>query len=123
MQLGRRQLLWTLGSGAALAAWGAPATSKPLRGVFPIGQTPFTPYARLHVECLQAEVKFCNRYKVHGFAWPKIASAWNTLSQKERLEGAEAILAAAKGGATAIVIGVQSMGNDLAETAMYVKHA
>jgi hypothetical protein len=31
------------------------------------------------------EVKFCNQYKAHAFAWPQIASGWTTLSGKERM--------------------------------------
>ena len=44
--------------------------------------------------------KFCNRGGVHGFVWPQIASGWAGLLQKERMDGAEAILAAGKGGKT-----------------------
>ena len=89
------------------------AGSKPMRGVFPIGQTPFTEDDKLDLDCLAAEVKFCNRGGVHGFAWPQIASGWSTLSAQERFSGAEAILAAGKGGKTALAIGVQTQGVDL----------
>ena len=68
-------------------------------------------------------MKFCNRYKVHGFAWPQIASGWTTLSEKERMDGAEAILAAGKGGATALVIGVQDKDNNIDKSIAYAKHA
>jgi dihydrodipicolinate synthase/N-acetylneuraminate lyase len=122
----RRSFLKTLGAGAAgLAIAGASkaAVTKPLRGVFPIGQTPFTPDNKLDLEGLQNEVKFCNRFKVHGFAWPQIASGWTTLSEQERLEGAEAILSAGKGGKTALVIGVQTQGDDLKKSIMYAQHA
>ena len=91
-------------SNSALGA----ATAKPLRGLFPIGFTPFTPDNKMDLEGLAAQVKFCNRGGVHGFVWPQIASGWTTLSDKERMEGTEAILAAGKGGKTALVIGVQS---------------
>src|ERR1019366_1008445 len=97
----RREFLRTLGGGAlalALAGRGWSAAAKPLRGVFPIGQTPVTENDKLDLECLQNEVKFCNRYKVHGFAWPQIASGWTTLSEKERMDGVEDILAAGKEG-------------------------
>ena len=68
---GRREFLQTLGGGAlslALAGRAYSAGTKPMRGVFPIGQTPVTESDKLDLECLQNEVKFCNRYKVHGFA-------------------------------------------------------
>lgn len=93
----RRKFMQTLG-GAALAASLAgklPAASlKPLRGVFPIGHTPVTQAGKLDLDCLRNEVKFRNKYKVHGFASPQIASGWAALSERERLDGAEAILAA-----------------------------
>lgn len=124
---GRREFLQTLGGGAlglVLAGRGHAATAvKPLRGVFPIGQTPVTPSDKLDLDCLQNEVKFCNRYKVHGFAWPQIASGWNTLSEKERMDGAEAILAAGKGGKTSLVIGVQDKDGNLDKVVAYAKHA
>ena len=123
---GRREFLQTLGGGAlglALAGRGYAAVTKPLRGVFPIGQTPVTPSDKLDLDCLQNEVKFCNRYKVHGFAWPQIASGWTTLSEKERMDGAEAILAAGKGGKTALVIGVQDKEGKVDTAIGYAKHA
>ena len=122
----RREFLKTLGGGAmglALARTGFAAGSKPLRGLFPIGQTPFTEDDKLDLECLAAEIKFCNRGGVHGFAWPQIASGWSNLSEKERLDGAEALIAAGKGGKTVIVIGVQTQGADLQGALKYAKHA
>jgi dihydrodipicolinate synthase/N-acetylneuraminate lyase len=116
----------TLGGGAlglALADRSRSAETKPMRGVFPIGQTPVTESGALDLDCLQNEVKFCNRYKVHGFAWPQIASGWTTLSEKERLDGAEAILAAGKGGMTALVIGVQDKEGKIDQAVAYAKHA
>jgi dihydrodipicolinate synthase/N-acetylneuraminate lyase len=122
----RREFLRTLGGGAlslALAGRGWSAGTKPMRGVFPIGQTPVTESDKLDLECLQNEVKFCNRYKVHGFAWPQIASGWTTLSEKERMDGAEAILAAGKGGKTALVIGVQDKEGKIDQSIAYARHA
>jgi dihydrodipicolinate synthase/N-acetylneuraminate lyase len=119
----RRREFLTFGAGAlafALTANGKP-DSKPLRGLFPIGQTPFTPDDKLDLDCLAQEVKFCNRGHVHGFVWPQIASQWTTLSEKERFDGAEAILTAGKGGSTALVIGVQAPTLDTA--LKYAKHA
>ena len=135
----RRQFLQMLGTGAAgLALSGcvsvntggvassAPAPLPPpgpkqLRGLFPIGQTPFTPDDKLDLESLAAEVTFCNRGGVHGFIWPQIASGWTSLTEPERLSGAEAILAAGKGGRTSLVIGVQA--KDIAAVTRYAKHA
>jgi dihydrodipicolinate synthase/N-acetylneuraminate lyase len=90
-----------------LGAAGVPSGKK-LAGVFPIAFSPFTEQNKLDVEGLAAEVRFCNRGGVHGLVWPQLASAWSTLSDAERLEGAAAMLAAGKGGKTALVIGVQA---------------
>ena len=126
---GRREFLQVLGAGALGLTAGSAAMaadkpgSKAMRGVFPIGQTPFTEDDKLDLECLAAEVRFCNRGGVHGFAWPQIASAWSTLSAQERLDGAEAILASGKGGKTALAIGVQTQRSDLAASIRYAKHA
>jgi dihydrodipicolinate synthase/N-acetylneuraminate lyase len=138
--LQRREFLQLLGTGAlGLALSGAgcasePGTTpaaaagprsgpKPLRGLFPIGQTPFTEDDKLDTESLAGEVTFCNRARVHGFAWPQVASGWTTLTEPERVAGAEAILAAGKGGATALVIGVQSKTGNMQEVERYAKHA
>jgi dihydrodipicolinate synthase/N-acetylneuraminate lyase len=99
------------------------AGSKQLSGLFPIGETPFTADNKLDLDCLAAEVTFCNRGGVSGFVWPQIASGWSTLSEQERLDGAEALLAAGKGGRTAVVIGVQAIGGDMATSLRYAKHA
>ena len=125
---GRRGFLKALGAGAVgsalalnrLAAADRPG-AKPMRGLFPIGSSPFTDANELDLECLAAEVRFLNRGGVHGVIWPQIASEWTTLSQKERLDGAAAMVAAGKGGKTAIVIGVQ--GPDMPTVLEYVKHA
>ena len=111
IETGRREFLGRLGAGAlllSLAEQGQSATGKPMHGLFPIGQTPCTPDNKIDFDALAAEVKFVNRGGVHGFVWPQIASGWAGLTQRERMQGAEAILAAGKGGKTALVIGVQS---------------
>ena len=138
--LPRREFLQFLGAGAlglALSARGvraetdaaAPAAPpfdlspgpKKLRGLFPIGETPFTPDNQLDLESLTAQITFCNRGGVHGFMWPQGASNWSALTEAERLAGAEALLATGKGGSTAIVIGVQ--GKDLGAVSRYAQHA
>jgi dihydrodipicolinate synthase/N-acetylneuraminate lyase len=126
MQHRRDFLLGLGGSAAALAlsrVVSAAGTSapKPLAGVFPIAFSPFTPDNKLDLDGLASQVKFCNRGGVHGLIWPQLASAWSTLSDTERLDGAEAILAAGKAGRTALVIGVQA--SDMAATSRYAKHA
>lgn len=123
---GRRRFLREIGGGAlglALAGTGSSEERKPLRGVFPIGQTPVTAAGKLDLECLQNEVRMCNRYRVHGFVWPQIASGWTTLSESERLEGAEVILATGKGGGTSLVIGVQDKSGGVEPATAYARHA
>jgi len=127
----RRVLLKSLAAvaaGAALSKSGfaAPLTStaaKPLRGLFPIAASPFTQDDKLDFDCLNAQVSFCNRGGVPGLIWPQIASGWSTLSSSERFAGAESLLSAGKGGKAAIVIGVQTQGNDLPGAVAYAKHA
>src|SRR5690242_11858824 len=95
----RRQFLGALSMAAA--AMGIPqiATALPakkrLAGVFPIAFTPVGAENKVHLEGLAAQVNFCRRGGVHGLAWPQIASGWTTLSEQERLEGAEALISAA----------------------------
>jgi 4-hydroxy-tetrahydrodipicolinate synthase len=124
---GRRNFLRVAGGAAAgLAFAGGAKTAgngagRKLAGVFPIAFSPFTEENKLDVDGLAAQVRFCNRGGVHGLVWPQLASAWSTLSETERLDGAEALLSAAKGGRTALAIGVQSP--DMAAVARYAKHA
>ena len=92
-----------------------------MRGLFPIGYTPDTPDNKMDLDGMAAQVKFCIRGGVHGFVWPQLASGWTSLSDSERMEGNEVILSAAKGGTTAIVIGVQS--SDPAAVSRYAKQA
>jgi 4-hydroxy-tetrahydrodipicolinate synthase len=133
-EMDRRRLLKTLGSvaaGAAFSKFGlavAPASAvagagKPFNGLFPIASSPFTPEDKLDLDCLANEVRFCNRGGVPGIIWPQIASGWSTLTNDERYAGAEAMLAAGKGGKTAVVIGVQTKGNDVAASVAFAKHA
>jgi len=114
----RRDFLRRFGGGAAGMLL---AGTKPLRGIFPIAQTPFTKDNKLDLDALVAELRFIHRGGVHGFVWPQLASEWASLTEQERLEGAEAILAEAKKLRPAVVIGVQA---PQVETALrYAKHA
>jgi dihydrodipicolinate synthase/N-acetylneuraminate lyase len=94
-----------------------------LAGIFPIGFTPVNAQNQIDYEGLAAQVKFCRRGGVHGLAWPQIASGWTTLTEEERMHGAETLVSAARGGATAIVIGVQSRTADFNETERYARQA
>jgi len=98
-------------------------SGKPLRGLYPIVATPFTEADKLDTEDLANEVKWLNRGRVAGMIWPVFASSWSTLSDAERIEGAETIMAAGKGGKTAIAIAVQNMAWDTPTSVRYAKHA
>jgi len=98
-------------------------SGKPLRGLYPILQTPFDEKDKLDTEALAAEIRFINRGRVAGMIWPVFASSWSTLSDAERIEGAETILAAAKGGKSAVAIAVQNNAWDTATSVRYAKHA
>ena len=118
----RRDFLKLLGAGALRAATPVSgAGGKALRGIFPIAETPFTDSGRLDVDDLVKQLRFIDRGGVHGFVWPQLASEWFSLAEKERLEGAEAILSAGKKLRPAIVIGVQ--GPDVATAVNYARHA
>jgi len=99
--------------------WGAATAGKPLRGLFPMD-------LRLHLgrqdrpRCLAAQAKFCNRGRVHASCGPRTPVLEHHV-EKERLDGAEAILSSGKGGKTALVIGVQ--GSDLDTVTRYAQHA
>jgi len=127
-ELNRRRFLELLGAGAlglmtpggAMRAADQPV-SKPLRGIFPIAQTPFTDSNQLDLDALVDEVRFNDRCGAHGFVWPQIGSEWMTLSEAERLVGAEAIISTGTKLRPAIVIGVQSP--DTATAIKLAKHA
>ena len=85
---GRREFLQLLSVGAlGLAGLGGKMLAaagpgpKPLRGIFPIAETPFTESNKLDLDSLVEEVKFIDRGKVHGFVWPQMASEWMTLTR------------------------------------------
>lgn len=122
MNPSRRQFFQTaVGSTLCVNAQPATAKAKPLRGIFPIAQTPFTPADKLDVKSLVKQLQFIHRGRVHGFVWPQLASEWSTLSESERLEGAEALGAVAGKLRPALVLGVQAPN---VETAVrYAIHA
>jgi len=73
----------------SLAAANLGASTKTMRGIFPIMQTPYGESGRLDTEVLAKEVKFLDRCGVHGVVWPQLASEWSTLEPDERSAGAQ----------------------------------
>ena len=112
-----------VGIAAGFAADTAGGPHKPFNGLFPIAETPYTEADKLDLECLGNQVRFCNRGGVPGVVWPQIASGWSSLSTEERFAGAEALIAAGKGGKASVVIGVQTKGDDLPGAVAFAKHA
>jgi 4-hydroxy-tetrahydrodipicolinate synthase len=109
---------------AALAAPGGVAKSpngRSLAGVFPIGWTPCKPDNTFDPDAMVRQQQFLNRGKVAGMAWPQNASGWQSLSSAEWNAGAEA-LASVKGN-TALVLGVQSEGFNVANSQAYAHKA
>ncbi|MFN7936241.1 MAG: dihydrodipicolinate synthase family protein [Bryobacteraceae bacterium] len=111
-----------LGSLAATFAPALPAKeAKPLAGVFPIVQTPFTTDNKLDLKTLGNEIRFLDRTGVQGVVWPQLASEYSELTMEERMAGMEAVASAGKSLKPAVVLGVQ--GPDIATALKYVKHA
>ena len=117
IQLSRRNFVFI----AAASAVAAAPNRKPLRGIFPIMQTPFTSAGQLDLPVLAKQVRFLDGCGVHGMVWPQLASEYAALTQEERLAGAEAIAAASRGLRPAVVIGVQS--DTTAQAIEYTRHA
>jgi len=111
------------GSSTAFAA-GTIAKSpngRSLAGVFPIGWTPCKPDNKFDADAMVRQQQFLNRGKVAGMAWPQNASGWQSLTPAEWNAGAEA-LASVKGD-TALVLGVQTEGFNVANSQAYAKKA
>ncbi|MBK5294457.1 MAG: dihydrodipicolinate synthase family protein [Acidobacteriia bacterium] len=117
MMIDRRHFLQSL---AALPAFSY-GSGKPLRGIFPIMQTPFTSADAVDLPILAKQVPFLERCGVHGMVWPQLASEYYNLTKEERMAGVETILAAGKGIKPAIVIGVQA--DEAATATGYVRLA
>ncbi len=126
----RRFLQWSghsvglLAAGPTLAAPGPVTKSpngKPLAGVFPIGWTPCRPDNSFDADAMVRQQQFLNRGKVAGMAWPQNASGWQSLTPEEWHRGAEA-LASVKGD-TALLLGVQTQGFDIAKSQAYARKA
>jgi dihydrodipicolinate synthase/N-acetylneuraminate lyase len=116
--------MFALGARDASAAEARIARSpggKPLAGVFPIGWTPCKPDNSFDADAMVKQQQFLDRGKVAGMAWPQNASGWQSLSEAEWHKGAEA-LASVKGN-TALVLGVQTLGFNIANSQAYCRKA
>ena len=114
-------LLGASGHGALAAGIVKSPNGRSLAGVFPIGWTPCTPDNKFNADAMVKQQQFLNRGKVAGMAWPQNASGWQSLTQDEWHAGTEA-LASVKGD-TALVLGVQTQGFNVAASQAYCKKA
>src|SRR5262245_41344067 len=134
MMENRRKFLQSAGASlgaltlASHGAWAAPVSAiakspngKALAGVFPIGWTPCKADNSFDPNAMVKQQQFLNRGKVAGMAWPQNASGWQSLSAQEWHAGAEA-LASVKGD-TALVLGVQTQGFNIANSQEYCRKA
>ena len=128
----RRFLQGAGGIALGLATTGVPALAaagpivkspngKALAGVFPIGWTPCKADNSFDADAMVKQQQFLNKGKVAGMAWPQNASGWQSLTSAEWNAGAEA-LASVKGN-TALVLGVQTKGFNIADSQAYVRKA
>ena len=90
----RREFLTLVGTSLFGVPWPGerfrplPVPRQAAAGIFPIAQTPFTETNQLDVDALAEEVRFIDRAGAHGFVWPQMASEWQSLTERERLDGA-----------------------------------
>ena len=106
------------------AAAGVPAraaSTKPLRGIFPIMQTPFTADDKVDIGILVKQAHYLAKCGVHGMVWPQLASEWASLRPEERFQGATALANITRAMRPAFVIGVQAPTIDAAVE--YARHA
>jgi dihydrodipicolinate synthase/N-acetylneuraminate lyase len=105
-----------------LSGWAADGNvRKPMRGVFIILTTPFTAAGAVDWDDLAREALFVDRCGCQGIVWPQGSSGVANLTKAERLQGMEVLAGAARGKATALVLGVQ--GRDTAEMLEYAQRA
>lgn len=90
------------------------------RGIFTIPSTPFDEQLEVDWEGLRRIVDFCVGCAAHGIVWPVNASGFATLSDQERLRGAELVVEQVAG-RVPVVIGTQ--GVCTSHAAMFSRHA
>jgi 4-hydroxy-tetrahydrodipicolinate synthase len=89
------------------------ATTKPMRGIFPILATPYTAAGGVDFEDLAHEVEVFEKWGAHGMAWPQHASGYpGGVNKEERMRGMEVVAKAAKGRKPALLLGVQSTNTE-----------
>jgi dihydrodipicolinate synthase/N-acetylneuraminate lyase len=79
--------------------------TNPLRGIFPVLQTPLDERGELDSASLESEVAFCIAAGAHGLVYPVLGSEFQFLSDRERQQMVAVVLQAA-GGRVPVVVGV-----------------
>ena len=71
--------------------------SEPMRGIFPVLQTPLDADGELDIASLRREVCFCIEAGAHGLVFPALGSELQYLSDRERQQLVEVVIGEASG--------------------------
>lgn len=85
-----------------------------LRGIFPVLQTPLDERGELDIPSLQREVAFNIKAGAHGLVYPVLGSEFQFLSDAERREMVEVVIAEAAG-QVPVVVGVAGPSTAIAQ--------
>jgi len=94
--------------------------SVPMRGIFPVLQTPVREDGELDMASLKKEVAFCIEAGTHGLVFPVLGSEFQFLTEGERRRLVEAVVGEA-GGQVPVVVGVA--GPSKAAAVVHARHA
>ena len=94
--------------------------ARAMRGVFTIPSTPFDAQGQIDEQGLRSVIDFCIECGAHGLVWPVNASNFPTMSDQERLWGAQVAVEQAAG-RLPVIIG--SAGVSAPHAAMFAAHA
>jgi dihydrodipicolinate synthase/N-acetylneuraminate lyase len=92
----------------------------PFRGIFTIPSTPFRPDGEVDVSSFRRVVDFCVDCGAHGLVFPVNASEFTSLSDAERFQLTE-VLVAQNAGRIPVIIGVAAVAAEVA--AKFAAHA
>ena len=94
--------------------------NQPMRGIFPVLQTPLDANGELDIEGLRREVRFCIQAGAHGLVYPALGSELQYLSDRERQQLVEVGVGEARG-QVPVVVGVSAPSAAIA--AEHARHA
>jgi 4-hydroxy-tetrahydrodipicolinate synthase len=94
--------------------------TAPMRGIFPVLQTPVSEDGELDAAGLRKEVDFCIRAGAHGLVFPVLGSEFQFLTEEERQRLAEVVVDEAHG-RVPVVVGVA--GASKAAALVHAQHA